>query len=91
MQGNISAQAAAENIQRAAGSTALSIHAFFKALTIYYQCDVGAYTKDAGGLPFLEKVFAYKDGGKVVNLGEKILRFSPNFEVNYKQLEILLT
>jgi len=87
MQGKAGLVETTESIMRAAGMTVVSIQGFFKALTIYYQCDVAAYTKDAGGLPFLEKVFVYRHGSKVVDEKRGILMFSRTFEDNFKQLE----
>src|ERR1700733_8660125 len=46
----------------------LGIDPFFKILTIYYQCDAASYTKDGGGFRFLDHLFAYKDGIKILNV-----------------------
>jgi hypothetical protein len=70
-----------------AGQTVVPVTTFFKVLTIYYQCDIAAYTADAGGIRYLERLFLYKDGLKCINETKGILIFSPIFEFKYLELE----
>lgn len=67
-----------------------SIKTFLKILTIYYQCDSGSYTVDAGGLHFLEHLFVYKNGNKCFDTSTGLLKFSPTFETKYRELEKVL-
>lgn len=90
LKGETTSQLTVEQIKQLARETYLSVPDFFWTLTIYYQCDAGAYTKDAGGLPFLEKLFTYKDGLKQLDQKRKILCFSPNLESKYQKLEMAL-
>jgi hypothetical protein len=78
---------ATATIQNMVAGVPLNISDFFRILTIYYQCDVAAYTADAGGFHFLERLFLYKDGAKQINVDKSILSFSPIFEAKYLQLE----
>ena len=66
--------------------TGLELDKFFYYLTVYYQCDVASYTKDAGGLPFLEHLFEYYNGEKKYNRETKLLQFSATYFLKYKLL-----
>lgn len=68
----------------------LRVEDFFSLLTIYYQCDVAAYTKDDGGIPFLEFLFSYEAGAKKIS-SNGLLLFSPTLEEKYSQLKQMLT
>lgn len=65
----------------------LNITEFFQLFMIYYQCDIAAYTKDAGGLKFLEHLFYYQSGEKVFDSNECLLKFSPKYQQKYHQLK----
>jgi len=67
-------------------SAKLHLRDFFYLLSVYYQCDVASYTKDAGGLHYLEHLFEYQNGLKVYNGNTKLLKFSSIFEERYNQL-----
>lgn len=54
---------------------------------ILYQCDVASYTKDAGGLKYLEHLFEYKDGEKVFNEEDGLISMSPEFKERYDTLK----
>lgn len=55
---------------------------------ILYQCDVASYTKDAGGFPYLEKLFEY-DGlnQKIFDYNERLLKMSPQYYQKYNELK----
>ena len=86
-QDKIASISAAEKIKSMNISTQFPVKDFFRMLTIYYQCDAGSYTKDAGGLPFLERLFLYTNGSKTMDSEKGVLRFSPIFETKYRTLE----
>ncbi|MBX9188589.1 hypothetical protein HCG69_10970 [Bacteroides sp. K03] len=65
----------------------LPIFDLLKLMTTYYQCDIGSYTKDAGGLSYLEHLFEYQDGLKLFDSDKERLKFSPKYEVLYTNLE----
>lgn len=46
---------------------------------ILYQCDIASYTKDAGGLKYLEHMFVYEDGEKTFNEEEGLLNMSSEY------------
>ena len=54
---------------------------------IYYQCDIAAYTADEGGIKFLENLFEYKNGKKVFDEEQALLKMSSKFWEMYKQLK----
>ena len=54
---------------------------------IYYQCDTASYTADAGGLKFLEHLFEYRDGEKVFDEEEGLIRFSDKYWEMYIKLK----
>lgn len=64
----------------------LQLQTYFDKLTIYYQVDAGSYTKDAGGLPYLEHLFDYKDGSKVLCNDNTRLIFAKEYEEKYLAL-----
>lgn len=64
----------------------LQLSDFFYLLFVYYQCDVASYTKDAGGLPYLEHLFEYQNSLKVYCENTKLLKFSDVFQERYDQL-----
>lgn len=53
---------------------------------ILYQCDIASYTKDAGGLKYLEQMFVYEDGEKVFDEECGILLMAPVYKERYEQL-----
>lgn len=65
----------------------LQLKTYFDKLTIYYQVDAGSYTKDAGGLPYLEHLFDYKDGSKVLYNDNTRLIFAKEYEEKYLALQ----
>ena len=60
---------------------------FLKILTIYYQCDIAAYTVDAGGLKYLDHLFEYKNNEKIFDNQENRLQFSKEINEKYLQLK----
>ena len=54
---------------------------------ILYQCDVASYTKDAGGLKYLEHLFEYKDGEKNFDETEGLICMSPEYKERYNNLK----
>lgn len=60
---------------------------FFYLLLVYYQCDVASYTKDAGGLSYLEHLFEYEDGHKVYSVENKLLKHREDYQQRYTLLQ----
>ncbi len=87
-QGKISLLKASSQISEQSNKSNLEKNDFLHLLTTYYQCDAGSYTKDAGGLKFLEYLFKYENNLKVYNEEENRLLFSSQFEEKYQQLKI---
>lgn len=73
-------------INEIANNNRLQLKTYFDKLTVYYQVDAGSYTKDAGGLPYLEHLFEYKDGSKVLFYDNTRLIFAKEFEEKYLAL-----
>lgn len=86
-QDKITTQQSAALISQMRTTSKLELAPFFRILTIYYQCDAASYTKDAGGIRYLEHLFAYERGQKTLNVPKGILKFSPIFEAKYNELE----
>jgi hypothetical protein len=87
-QNKISLEIAIGNIVELANHSNLPLFVFFKLYIIYYQCDTGSYTKDAGGLKFLEHLFEYNGSGqKVFDASEGLLKFSSNYWAMYIHLK----
>ncbi len=60
IRGNISAKDTAEIITGLAQEAGLKTKDFFDLLTIFFCCDAGSYTEDAGGFKSLEHLFIFK-------------------------------
>ena len=87
LQGNISLEIAKSKIIQLANQANLPNLAFFRTLSIYYQSDTGSYTKDAGGLYFLEHLFAYSKEAKIFDIEKQLLKFSPVIELKFSELQ----
>jgi len=66
--------------------TKLTIEEFFYFLLVYYQCDIASYTRDAGGIAYLEHLFEYHNGFKVYSEKSKLLLFSNLYAQKYNLL-----
>lgn len=66
--------------------TKLPIEEFFYFLSVYYQCDIASYTRDAGGIAYLEHLFEYYNGFKVYSEKSKLLLFSNLYAQKYNVL-----
>lgn len=86
-QGKLSTENAASTIIKLSTECGLSSKVFFKIYMIYYQCDTASYTADAGGLKFLEHLFEYRDGEKVLDEEEGLIRFSTKYWEMYIKLK----
>lgn len=70
-----------------AGESGIDETQFFRLMLMYYQCDTASYTKDAGGTPFLERLFVYCNGKKVFNTEKLRLEFSHKYEDKLSLIE----
>lgn len=68
--------------------TGVGIEGFFNLFMVYYQCDIAAYTKDAGGYSFLENLFIYENGEKQFDGNERLLKFAKPYDDLYLELKI---
>lgn len=83
MQDKISLEDTCFKIIEQSNLTKFDVKSFFYLLSVYYQCDVASYTKDAGGLKYLEYLFDYHKGLKIYDENSKLLKFSSNFQYKY--------
>lgn len=83
IQDKLSLEEAFLNIVEQSKNSKLDFKSYFYLLSVYYQCDIASYTKDAGGLKYLEYLFHYQDKNKLYNEKLKLLQFSARFEVRY--------
>lgn len=74
------------NIVEQSKAVAMPIDRFFYFLSVYYQCDVASYTGDAGGIPYLEHLFEYKNGEKVYCEKTNLLKLSEPYAKKYNTL-----
>lgn len=66
----------------------MNILSFFKLYMLYYQCDIAAYTEDAGGFRFLDNMFSYNlNEEKTFNKAEGLLQFSDMHQNLYYNLK----
>jgi O-acetyl-ADP-ribose deacetylase (regulator of RNase III) len=85
MQGKIDIESAYNEICQTSSQTSFNTPKFFYLLSVYYQCDVASYTKNAGGLKYLEYLFEYKDDYKIYG-NNKLLQFSARYQQMYNRL-----
>lgn len=67
LQNQSSAEATAENIKSLAHSLGVPVTQLFELIKMYYICDAGSYTEDAGGKRALDGLFIFshpEDGSK---------------------------
>ena len=57
---------------------------------VLYQCDIASYTKDAGGLKYLEHIFVYENNEKVFNEEHGLLAMSDEYWNRYENLKSLI-
>ncbi|MBS1652330.1 MAG: hypothetical protein JSU07_10000 [Bacteroidetes bacterium] len=86
METKISLNDTYNNIIEQSKAVAMPIDKFFYFLSIYYQCDVASYTGDAGGIPYLEHLFEYKNGEKVYCEKTNLLKLSEPYAKKYNAL-----
>lgn len=86
MQNKISLSEAYNIITEQNNKSGKDLESYFYLLSVYYQCDIASYTKDAGGLKYLEYLFSYNDGEKSFNKDLKLLQFSSKYHKKYISL-----
>jgi hypothetical protein len=87
LQNAINLHAAKSKIIELSNQGNISLSKFFHLLSVYYQCDTGSYTSDAGGLPFLEHLFVYDNDRKVFDNATNLVKFSPSVEKMFNELK----
>ena len=86
MESKVSLDDTYNNIVEQSKVAKIPIEKFFYFLSVYYQCDVASYTGDAGGIPFLEHLFEYKNGEKIYCEETKLLKLSEIYTEKYYAL-----
>ncbi len=59
IRGRTSCDKATKQLQQNAKSAQLPVKDFFDVLCVYYRCDAGSYTEDAGGFKSLDHLFVF--------------------------------
>ena len=57
---------------------------------VLYQCDIASYTKDAGGLKYLEHMFVYENKEKIFDEENGLLAMSAEYWSRYEQLRSVI-
>ena len=57
---------------------------------VLYQCDIASYTKDAGGLKYLEHMFVYENKEKTFDEENGLLAMSAEYWSRYEQLKSVI-
>ena len=86
MENKVSLDDIYEIITTQSRNSKLPINNFFYLLSVYYQCDVASYTRDAGGIAYLEHLFEYQNGVKVYCEKTNLLKFKNQSLERYSQL-----
>lgn len=84
-QGKVEAQKSAEQINDLSETIGVPVSDLIDILKMYFICDAGSYTADAGGQVSLDSAFVFKheNGGNEVN-------FSSEIEIKYQELLSLI-
>ena len=80
IRGRISCDRATKQLQQNAESAQLPVKDFFDVLSIYYRCDAGSYTEDAGGFKSLDHLFVF-------DRNTLSLTFAPDILLKVQELE----
>jgi hypothetical protein len=83
IRGRVSLDDAAEQIKNSALCAEMEIEDFFNLLSIFYRCDAGSYTLDAGGKESLDYLFIFD---REISL----LSFAPDTLAKIQRLESIL-
>jgi len=70
LKNKIDLKSAAGQIKKMAQKTELSLEIFYNLLLVYYKCDAGSYTVDAGGLPGLDHLFEFDRKNRKIEFAE---------------------
>ncbi len=73
IRGNVSVAEASETIKQSAKFANLNPRDFFELLTIFYKCDAGSYTEDAGGFKSLDHLFVFDRDTPSLTFAQDIL------------------
>lgn len=84
IRGNKDVNITAQTINRSAICTEISTKDFFELLTIFYRCDAGSYTQDAGGFKSLDHLFVF-------DRKKSVLLFAPDILSKVQKLKNALT
>lgn len=86
MENKVSLDVTYDHIIKQGRCSKLPIINFFYFLSAYYQCDIASYTKDAGGIAYLEYLFEYDNGNKIFSKKTKLLTLKNNYQLRYDML-----
>lgn len=79
-----------EEIKKDAEELQIDASCLLQLKMVLYQCDIASYTKDAGGLRYLEHMFVYENNKKTFNEENGLLAMSADYWSRYKQLKSLI-
>lgn len=79
MQSRMPLESVLSNLSRLASICEIELHDLGLLYMIYYQSDIAAYTEDDGGIRFLESLFHYKEGCKVIDSDTGFIQLSPTY------------
>ena len=79
-----------EEIKKDAEELQIDASCLLQLKMVLYQCDIASYTKDAGGLKYLEHMFLYENNEKKFNEEDGLLAMSANYWSRYEQLKTII-
>lgn len=83
MKGESGIEATAKNIKDMAEELGVPAVQLFDLVKVYYMCDAGAYTEDAGGKKALEHLFIFD---KITGSNKGQMRFSDSYQQKIQEL-----
>lgn len=86
-QGRYDGNTLQEELKKDADELQIDAPCLLQLKMVLYQCDIASYTKDAGGLKYLEHMFVYENNEKAFNEEDGLLAMSPEYWSRYEQLK----
>lgn len=89
-QGRYDCSTLQDEIKKDAEALQIDASCLLQLKMVLYQCDIASYTKDAGGLKYLEHMFVYEDNEKEFDEENGLLAMSADYWRRYEQLKSVM-
>lgn len=87
MQGILPLESTLSSLEEVAKKYNLELLYLAELYSVYYQSDIAAYTQDDGGIKFLENLFHYQNGMKLIDPESGFIRLSSDHWMKFLELQ----